>query len=200
VAREPGRASARPLRVNGWLLLFHAGFVGQLRTLVVAYREAKADDPAGFRSNANVKLLAAVARLVLDVVPADPTLPEYRQGNTLGKAYRDWFRVRFFQRFRLFFRYHSRARIIVFAWLNDDETTLRARGGRNDPYAVFRAKLERGDPPPDWDALVEECGPLSGTRGSPSGATPTVGTLTLPPSGGGSALTPPSQTVSSVCI
>jgi hypothetical protein len=33
-----------------------------------------------------------------------------------------------------------------------------------------------------------------------SGATPTVGTLTLPPSGGGSALTPPSQTVSSVCI
>jgi hypothetical protein len=25
---------------------------------------------------------------------------------------------------------------------------------------VFRAKLERGDPSPDWDALVEECGSL----------------------------------------
>ena len=81
------------------MLLFHAGLIGQLRTLVVAYRKAKADDPAGFRSNANVKLLAAVARLVLDVVPADPTLPEYRQGNMLGKAYRDWFRVRFFPGF-----------------------------------------------------------------------------------------------------
>jgi toxin YhaV len=164
VAREPGRASARPLRVNGWMLLFHAGLIGQLRTLVVAYRKAKADDPAGIRSNANVKLLAAMARLVLDVVPADPTLPEYRQGNMLGKAYRDWFRVRFFQRFRLFFRYHSRARVIAFAWLND-ETMLRARGARNDPYAVFRAKLERGDPPPDWDALVMECGPRPGEFG-----------------------------------
>jgi toxin YhaV len=147
------------LRVNGWLLLFHKGFVDQLDRLVTAYRKAKSGDPAGFRSNANVKLLAAVARLVLDVVPADPTRPEYRQGNTLDKAYRDWFRVRFFQRFRLFFRYHGRARIIVFAWLND-ETTLRARGARSDPYEVFRAKLERGDPPPDWDTLVRECGML----------------------------------------
>ena len=150
---------ARPLRVNGWLLLFHDGFLGQLRPLVAAYRKAKADDRDGYRSNANVKLLAAVARLVLDIVPADPARPEYRLGNALGKAYRDWFRVRFFQRFRLFFRYHGRARIIVFAWLND-ETTLRTRGARNDPYAVFRAKLERGDPPADWDSLVQECGPL----------------------------------------
>jgi toxin YhaV len=86
-----------------------------------------------------VKLLAAVARLALDIVPADSTRPECRQGNMLGKAYRDWFRVRFFQRFRLSFRYRGRARITVFAWLND-ETTLRARGARNDPYEVFRAK------------------------------------------------------------
>jgi toxin YhaV len=148
-----------PLWVNGWLLLFHQGFVDQLRTLATACRKAEAADPTGFRANANVKLLAAVARLILEIVPADPTRPEYRQGNTLGKTYRDWFRVRFFQRFRLFFRYHGKARIIVFAWLND-ETTLRARGARNDPYTVFRAKLERGDPPSDWNALVKECGPL----------------------------------------
>ena len=148
-----------PLRVNGWLLLFHAGFVDQLRPLVAACRKARADDPEGWRSNANAKLLAAVARLVLDTVPADPARPEYRQGNLLGKAYRDWFRVRFFQRFRLFFRYHGKARVIVFAWLND-ETTLQARGARSDPYAVFRARLERGHPPVDWDALGNECGPL----------------------------------------
>ena len=155
----PRAQQTPPLRVNGWLLLFHKGLVDQLRALATACGKAKAADPTGFRANANVKLLAAVARLVLENVHADPTRPEYRQGNTLGKAYRDWFRVRFFQRFRLFFRYHGRARIIVFAWLND-ETTLRTRGARNDPYAVFCAKLERGDPPPDWDALVKECGPL----------------------------------------
>ena len=67
--------------------------------------------------------------------------------------------MRFFQRFRLFFRYHSKARIIVFAWLND-ATTLRTGGARNDPYEVFRSMLERGDPPPDWDTLVRECGAL----------------------------------------
>ena len=148
-----------PLRVNGWLLLFHAGFVDQLRPLDSACRKARADDPERWRSNANAKLLAAVARLVLETVPADPARPGYRQGDTLRRAYRHWFRVRVCQRFRLFFRYHGKAKVIVFAWLNN-ETTLRSQSIRSDPYAVFRAMLERGDPRGDWDFWVRACGPL----------------------------------------
>jgi len=67
------------------------------------------------------------------------------------------FRVKFGGRFRLFFRYDGRARLIVFAWVNDEQT-LRKRGAKSDPYAVFRAMLKRGNPPADWDALVKTAG------------------------------------------
>lgn len=158
-ARTSAARQAPPLRVNGWTILFHAGFVAQSQALAEAYRAVRKADPVGYRSNASVKVFAAVADLVLRLVPEDPGRPEYRQGNTLGKAYRDWFRAKFFGRFRLFFRYHTRSRIIVFAWVND-ERTLRSRGARNDPYEVFSGMLASGNPPADWDALIKQCGPL----------------------------------------
>jgi toxin YhaV len=145
--------------VKGWTLLFHAGIVGQLRRLSEAAERARKADPRGYRTNANVKLLAAIARLILQVVPADPSRPEYRLGNTLGPEYHNWFRAKFGGRFRLFFRYDGRARLIVFAWVNDAHT-LRKRGAKSDPYAVFRAMLKRGDAPADWDALVKAAGEL----------------------------------------
>jgi len=91
---------------------------------------------------------------VLEIIPGDPSRPEYRQGNTLGGEYRHWLRAKFFGRFRLFFRYDSRSRLIVYAWVND-ERTLRKRGGRSDPYEVFRRMLASGNPPNDWAALVK---------------------------------------------
>ena len=108
--------------VNGWTLLFHDAVIRQLKHLADACERARKADPEGFRANANVKLLAALAKLMLDVIPADPSRPEYRQGNTLGEEYRHWFRAKFFRRFRLFFRYDSRARLIVYAWVNDERT------------------------------------------------------------------------------
>ena len=56
----------------------------------------------------------------------------------------------------MFFRYDSRSRVIVYAWANNQET-LRAAGSRNDPCAVFSRMLERGNPPDDWDDLVNAC-------------------------------------------
>ena len=44
--------------------------------------------------------------------------------------------------------------LIVYAWVND-ERTLRQRGGRSDPYEVFRHMLASGNPPNDWSALVK---------------------------------------------
>lgn len=88
-------------------------------------------------------------------VPEDPTRSTYRQGNTLGEDLRHWQRTKFGNgRFRLFFRYHSQARVIVFAWVNDAET-LRTYGSRTDAYAVFRRMLESGNPPDGWDELVQ---------------------------------------------
>lgn len=142
-----------PLIVNGWTLLFHDMMLGQLRTLADAFDRARTADPVGFRSNANVRVFASVAKLTLHVIPQEPGHTDHRIGNTMGPDYRHWSRAKFGQRFRLFFRYDSASRIIVYAWVND-ETTLRARGSKSDPYAVFKAMLDRGNPPDAWKALL----------------------------------------------
>jgi toxin YhaV len=149
------------MNVGGWTVLFHGGVLAQLRTLTDAYARARKSDPEGFRSNANVKVFAAVAKLMLEVIPADPTRPEYRQGNTLGPLYRHWFRANFLGRFRLFFRYDGRARIIAYAWV-DDERTLRQAGAGSDPYQVFKRKLAAGNPPNEWSDLIGAAGELPG--------------------------------------
>jgi toxin YhaV len=38
----------------------------------------------------------------------------------------------------------------------NDETTLRARGARSDPYVVFARRLKAGDPPDSFDDLLSE--------------------------------------------
>ncbi len=154
------------MQAEGWTLLFHDALIGQLEVLVAAFERARKADPKNYASNANVKLLAAVARLLLEVIPADPGRAEYRQGNTLGPQYRHWFRAKFLGRFRLFFRYDSRAKLIVYAWVND-ETTLRKSGGKRDPYEVFKRMLDSGNPPNDWAALVKRTRALPGRIAGP---------------------------------
>lgn len=148
--------------VNGWTLFFHDAVISQLEKLSQAFERAQKADPGNFHANANVKLFAALGKLMLEVIPADPARPEYRQGNTLGPEYRHWFRAKFLGRFRLFFRYDSKAKLIVYAWVND-ERTLRQSGGRNDPYEVFKRMLKSGDPPNDWAELVKRARTLPGT-------------------------------------
>ena len=138
---------------HGWTLLFHDGVVEQLQKLHAAAQRAEQHDPQGFASNANVKLFRALSLLMLDVVPGDPARDEYRQGNTLGPAHRHWRRAKIGRRFRLFFRYDSKAKVIVYAWVTDEQT-LRSSGSKSDPYAVFEKMLGRGNPPDDWNTLM----------------------------------------------
>lgn len=138
---------------HGWTLLFHDCVIEQMQKLYAAAQHAEQNDPIGFASNANVKLFRALSQLMLEVVPGEPARDEYRQGNTLGPEYRHWRRAKIGRRFRLFFRYDSRAKVIVYAWVNDEQT-LRSSGSKSDPYAVFEKMLGRGNPPDDWDALV----------------------------------------------
>jgi toxin YhaV len=146
------------IRCHGWTLLFHECLTEQLRRLHVAVERARQQDPQGYPSNANVRLFAALSRSIFEVVPSDPSREEYRQGNTLGAEFRHWRRAKIGRRFRLFFRFDSKSKIIVFAWVND-EKTLRSSGSRSDPYAVFQRMLERGHPPDDWAALVSASRP-----------------------------------------
>lgn len=138
---------------HGWNLFFHECLIEQLQKLERAASRAQAQDPGDFASNANVKLFDALTQLILEVVPSDPNRDEYRQGNTMGPAFRHWRRAKIGRRFRLFFRFDSKTRIIIFAWVND-EHTLRSSGAKTDPYAVFQKMLKSVHPPDDWDALL----------------------------------------------
>lgn len=138
---------------HGWTLLFHTCLVDQLGRLAKAVERAKASDPRRFESNANFKLFSALSRLMLETIPLDPGKEEYLQGTTMGPRWRHWRRAKVGRRFRLFYRYDSATRIIVYAWVNDTGT-LRNTGSKTDPYEVFRRMLERGNPPDSWRELV----------------------------------------------
>lgn len=144
-----------PLLVNGWTLFAHPIFLDQLDTLMTQVETLRRKDPAGYANKNATKRLAAIARLAFELIPQDPTRPEYRQGNTLGDAHKHWFRAKFFQQYRLFFRFHAQARVIVFAWVNDEDTK-RAYESADDAYRVFRRMLDSGRPPSDWDQLLAE--------------------------------------------
>ena len=141
------------MRRHGWALLFHGCLIDQLRKFHNAIQRAQRSDPTGFASHANIKLFHALSRLMLEVIPQDPSLDEYRQGSTLGPRYRHWRRARIGRRFRLFFRYDARAKVIVYAWVND-RSALRSSGSGTDPYTVFARMLARGNPPDDGASVM----------------------------------------------
>ena len=144
-----------PLVAHGWTVFAHPLFVAQLEDLTRQVEVLKQKDPVGYvRKNAS-KRLAAITKLAFDVIPQDPTRPEYRQGNSLGGDHKHWFRAKFFQQYRLFFRYHAPSKVLVFAWVNDDDTK-RAYESSDDAYRVFRKMLAAGHPPDDWTQLLTQ--------------------------------------------
>ena len=144
-----------PLVIQGWTVFAHPLFLAQLEALTQQVEAFKQKDPVGYVKKNASKRLAAITKLAFDVIPQDPTRPEYRQGSSLGDDHKHWFRARFFQQYRLFFRYHAQSKLIVYAWVNDEDTK-RAYESGDDAYLVFRKMLENGQPPDDWDTLLAE--------------------------------------------
>lgn len=149
------KTASTPLVVNGWTIFAHPLFLNQAEELIQQVEALKQKDPKGFTKKNATKRLAAIAKLAFEIIPQEPTRPEYRQGSTLGDEYKHWFRAKFFQQYRLFFRYHVQSKAIVYAWVND-EGTKRAYESGDDAYRVFRKMLDTGHPPDGWDQLLSE--------------------------------------------
>lgn len=105
-------------------------------------------------NNLEAKLLFAVNELVFRKISADPMSKNSLLGNTLGIRHRSWRRVKFFQQYRLFYRFHSGKKVIVYSWFNDQDT-LRSFGSKSDAYKQFAKMLDSGKPPTDFDELVK---------------------------------------------
>jgi len=148
-------APATPFVVNGWTVFAHPLFLDQVDALLDDVEKAKANNPGGYKRKNAAKRLAAIAKLAFNIIPQDPERAEYRQGDTLGEDKKHWMRAKFFQQYRLFFRFRKTEKIILYAWVND-ESTLRAYDSRADAYAVFRKMLERKRSPDDWAKLKAE--------------------------------------------
>jgi len=143
------------LTINGWAILAHPLFLDQWEKQIATVDALKAQKPDNYRKSADAKLLAALVQLVGRNVPSDPMAAIYRQGVTLGEDRKHWFRAKFDNgRFRHFFRCSSAQKVIIFAWVND-ENSLRAYGSKTDSYKIFAFMLDRGNPPDDWDELYK---------------------------------------------
>lgn len=140
-------------RYNGWLLLAHPHFEDQWAKLSNEVRRLANKDPAGYRLHQKTKKLATLEKLMFEVIPQDPANRLWLQGTSLGEENRAWKRAKFGQQYRLFFRFDSTAKIIIFGWIND-EKTLRARQSKTDAYLIFQRMLEAGNPPSGWDELL----------------------------------------------
>ncbi len=149
---------SKPLVIKGWNVFGHTLFLDQLEKLIVQVESLRQKDSASYTKKNATKRLAAIVKLAFDIIPQDPTLADYRQGTTLGDTHKHWFRAKFFQQYRLFFRYHSKSKVIVFAWVND-EGTKRAYNSKTDAYRTFKKMLNDGHPPDDWDKLVKKSKP-----------------------------------------
>ena len=144
-----------PLVIHGWTVFAHPLFLAQIEALAQQFETLRQKDQVGYVKKNASKRLAAIIKLAFDVIPQDPTRPEYRQGGTLGDGHKHWLWAKFFQQYRLFFRYHAPSKVIVYAWVNDEDTK-RAFERSDDAYRVFRKMLENGHPPDDWDQLLAE--------------------------------------------
>lgn len=141
--------------INGWRVFAHPLFIDQLEALIADVEALRRKNPQGYGSKAASKHLAAITRLMLHDIPQDPSRKEFQQGSTLGNEYRHWRRAKFFQQYRLFFRFHSRSKVIVLGWVNDEQSK-RAYGSKSDAYRLFQAMLASGHPPDDWEELLQE--------------------------------------------
>jgi len=143
---------------HGWQLYQHPAFRIPFDALTADVEQLSEKNPKTYHSHPKTKLLARIKALILDEIPKDPTSSKFLLGNALSPHHRHWRRAKFLKRFRLFFRFNSQQKIIIYAWVND-ETSLRKAGATTDVYAVFEKRLKAGNPPDAWDNLLAETQP-----------------------------------------
>lgn len=147
--------ASAPVVANRWSIYGYPAFLDQFEKLVREVDSLKERDPENWQKKNASKRLAAIIKLVKFVIPAGPADPKFRLGRALGDTRSVWFRAKFCQQHRLFFRFHSAKRIIVLIWVNDMDS-IRAYESKKDAYATFKKMLISGIIPDDFEQLLNE--------------------------------------------
>ena len=126
-------------------------------------------DPVAFPAHLEAEFFKKL-RTRMNMALVNPEASEYGLGNTLtkqnyggkslGAGYSNWRRIKngMPDRYRLFFQFSSKARELIFAWLND-QRSIRRESHKNDVYAVFAKLLGSDAIPTDYKALREKSFP-----------------------------------------
>lgn len=158
------RAADPVFQAEGWVLLLHPCFLDQVERLATAVEAERQKARGRAFDTTNAKLLRRIVEIAFDEVPVEPGHKDYRQGKTLGRGRSHWFRAKFGGgRFRLFFRFSSAEKIIIYAWVNDEDT-LRTYGSQTDAYREFGRRLDAGRPPDSWKDLKEQAAGEEATK------------------------------------
>jgi plasmid maintenance system killer protein len=86
------------------------------------HEELKEKNPEGYQQHPSTKFLNNINEFIFRRIPEYLSAPEFRQGKTLGTDKKHWFRSKFNRRFRLFFRYSSTEKVIIYSWINDENS------------------------------------------------------------------------------
>lgn len=141
--------------INGWEILFFQLFYKQYKELINHVETLRKKNPVAYKFHPQTKLLASIQKVIKQDVPADPFHKKFMLGKMFGKKYKEWRRVKHGlpQRYRMFFRFHSKYKNIIFVWLNS-EGYLRKRGDKHDVYVVFKKMLDNKEIPHDYGDLI----------------------------------------------
>ena len=126
---------------NNYLLKAHEIFFQRARALndVVKTLSKKLSDEE-LKQHETVKLAKRVYMATLEVIPQNPNDPAYYLKDDL-KKYRRY--KQGLERYRLFFAFSTTPKIILYLYLNDQDT-LRKEGSKHDPYEIFRGFVRQG--------------------------------------------------------
>ncbi len=141
--------------MNSWRIFIHESLEKQLEKLAGSVAWMHVAEQTTSKTNRQKKVLKAIKRAMYESVPAAPGRAEHRLGHTIGREHTAWFRVKLLQQFRLFYRYDSVQKVIVYVWVNDAES-LRAYGSKTDAYALFQKMLASGYPPGSFEELLKQ--------------------------------------------
>lgn len=135
---------------NGWKLFYHPVFgdrYAELRDRVrVLKKQLRSDE---FVRHPDVKLVAAVRRVVLEIIPENPNRPDFWLKDELAK----FRRVKHYglpDRYRLFYVFSEQQKVVIVLYLNESGT-LRKQGAKTDPYEVFGELLRSGQIGADFE-------------------------------------------------
>jgi len=124
-----------------YLLLAHPLYNLRIQSLKEQLKKLKVSlPPEVYKQHEIVKMASRLYKATFDIIPEDPSCPEYFLKGQL-KKFRQY--KQGLKRYRLFFTFSQSPPIIIYLYIND-EKHLRKEGSKNDPYEQFLKLVNSG--------------------------------------------------------